>query len=101
MLNVDLKIHLKEKLDFFEDSSRPRDCFHAPTLRRSSRSSVRSTPVPCSVGEVHIFFYLQALIYDQSAQNLEVELFDEDTDKDDFLGRYGLCYKHMSASYNL
>ncbi|XP_041804318.1 extended synaptotagmin-2-A isoform X1 [Chelmon rostratus] len=28
----------------------------------------------------------EALIYDQSAQNLEVELFDEDTDKDDFLG---------------
>ncbi|XP_069031510.1 extended synaptotagmin-2 isoform X2 [Embiotoca jacksoni] len=28
----------------------------------------------------------EALVYDHSAQNLEVELFDEDTDKDDFLG---------------
>ncbi|XP_076600894.1 extended synaptotagmin-2-A isoform X2 [Chaetodon auriga] len=28
----------------------------------------------------------EALIYDHSGQNLEVELFDEDTDKDDFLG---------------
>uniref|UniRef100_A0A8C4IL32 Extended synaptotagmin-2 n=1 Tax=Dicentrarchus labrax TaxID=13489 RepID=A0A8C4IL32_DICLA len=30
----------------------------------------------------------EALIYDHSGQNLDVELFDEDTDKDDFLGRY-------------
>uniref|UniRef100_A0A8C4IJW6 Extended synaptotagmin-2 n=1 Tax=Dicentrarchus labrax TaxID=13489 RepID=A0A8C4IJW6_DICLA len=28
----------------------------------------------------------EALIYDHSGQNLDVELFDEDTDKDDFLG---------------
>lgn len=28
----------------------------------------------------------QALIYDHSGKNLEIELFDEDTDKDDFLG---------------
>ncbi|XP_036940002.1 extended synaptotagmin-2-like isoform X4 [Acanthopagrus latus] len=28
----------------------------------------------------------EALIYDHSGQNLEIELFDEDTDKDDFLG---------------
>ncbi|XP_054480190.1 extended synaptotagmin-2 isoform X2 [Anoplopoma fimbria] len=28
----------------------------------------------------------EALIYDNTAQNLEIELFDEDTDKDDFLG---------------
>uniref|UniRef100_A0A671Z288 Extended synaptotagmin 2 n=1 Tax=Sparus aurata TaxID=8175 RepID=A0A671Z288_SPAAU len=29
----------------------------------------------------------EALIYDHTGQNLEIELFDEDTDKDDFLGR--------------
>ncbi|XP_073346862.1 extended synaptotagmin-2-like isoform X2 [Pagrus major] len=28
----------------------------------------------------------EALVYDHSGQNLEIELFDEDTDKDDFLG---------------
>ncbi|XP_075900608.1 extended synaptotagmin-2-A isoform X1 [Nelusetta ayraudi] len=28
----------------------------------------------------------EALIYDHSGKNLEIELFDEDTDKDDFLG---------------
>lgn len=28
-------------------------------------------------------------MYDHSGQKLEIELFDEDTDKDDFLGRYG------------
>ncbi|XP_008289307.1 extended synaptotagmin-2-like isoform X2 [Stegastes partitus] len=28
----------------------------------------------------------EALVYDSSGQNLEIELFDEDTDKDDFLG---------------
>ncbi|XP_059201238.1 extended synaptotagmin-2-A-like isoform X2 [Centropristis striata] len=32
-------------------------------------------------GEVY-----EALIYDHGAQNLDIELFDEDTDKDDFLG---------------
>lgn len=31
----------------------------------------------------------QALIYANTSPNLEIELFDEDTDKDDFLGRYG------------
>lgn len=31
---------------------------------------------------------LQALLYDYSPQNLVIELFDEDTDKDDYLGRY-------------
>ncbi|KAM7400077.1 hypothetical protein PAMA_004669 [Pampus argenteus] len=28
----------------------------------------------------------EALVYDHTGQNLEIELFDEDTDKDDFLG---------------
>ncbi|KAK7163508.1 hypothetical protein R3I93_007535 [Phoxinus phoxinus] len=28
----------------------------------------------------------EALVYDNSGQNLEIELYDEDTDKDDFLG---------------
>uniref|UniRef100_UPI0037E76CB4 extended synaptotagmin-2-A-like isoform X2 n=1 Tax=Semicossyphus pulcher TaxID=241346 RepID=UPI0037E76CB4 len=28
----------------------------------------------------------EALVYDHSAHNVEIELFDEDTDKDDFLG---------------
>uniref|UniRef100_A0A4W6C9U4 Extended synaptotagmin 2 n=1 Tax=Lates calcarifer TaxID=8187 RepID=A0A4W6C9U4_LATCA len=35
----------------------------------------------------------EALVYDHSGQNLSVELFDEDTDKDDFLGRY--CPKRI------
>lgn len=30
---------------------------------------------------------LQALVYDQPGQTLEIELFDEDPDEDDFLGR--------------
>lgn len=29
----------------------------------------------------------QALVYEHSGQHLEIELFDEDPDKDDFLGR--------------
>uniref|UniRef100_A0A8C2ZSI0 Extended synaptotagmin 2 n=1 Tax=Cyclopterus lumpus TaxID=8103 RepID=A0A8C2ZSI0_CYCLU len=33
----------------------------------------------------------EALIYNNTAPNLEIELFDEDTDKDDFLGRYSFC----------
>lgn len=32
--------------------------------------------------------YFQGLVYDCAGHNLEIELFDEDTDKDDFLGRY-------------
>lgn len=30
---------------------------------------------------------LQALVYEHPGQELEIELFDEDPDKDDFLGR--------------
>lgn len=33
-------------------------------------------------------FLFQALIYENTGKNLEIELFDEDTDKDDFLGWY-------------
>uniref|UniRef100_A0A3Q3WZL5 Uncharacterized protein n=1 Tax=Mola mola TaxID=94237 RepID=A0A3Q3WZL5_MOLML len=33
----------------------------------------------------------EALVYDDSAKSLEIELLDEDTDKDDFLGWYDLC----------
>lgn len=29
----------------------------------------------------------QALVYEHSGQHLEIEVFDEDPDKDDFLGR--------------
>lgn len=32
--------------------------------------------------------HLQAAVYEHSGQHLEIELFDEDPDKDDFLGRY-------------
>ncbi|XP_034410900.1 extended synaptotagmin-2 isoform X2 [Cyclopterus lumpus] len=32
----------------------------------------------------------EALIYNNTAPNLEIELFDEDTDKDDFLGSLGI-----------
>lgn len=36
-----------------------------------------------------LIFVFQALIYDNSTiTNLAIELFDEDTDKDDFLGWY-------------
>lgn len=34
-----------------------------------------------------VFFTPQALLYEPSGQHLEIELFDEDPDKDDFLGR--------------
>lgn len=29
----------------------------------------------------------QALVHDQAGQTLEIELYDEDPDEDDFLGR--------------
>ncbi|XP_072219222.1 extended synaptotagmin-2-like isoform X2 [Leuresthes tenuis] len=32
----------------------------------------------------------EALIYDHNTHNLEIELFDEDTDKDDYLGSLGI-----------
>uniref|UniRef100_A0A3P8SWQ0 Extended synaptotagmin 2 n=1 Tax=Amphiprion percula TaxID=161767 RepID=A0A3P8SWQ0_AMPPE len=32
----------------------------------------------------------EALVYDSSGQNMAIELFDEDTDKDDFLGSLGI-----------
>uniref|UniRef100_A0A673B438 Extended synaptotagmin-like protein 2a n=1 Tax=Sphaeramia orbicularis TaxID=375764 RepID=A0A673B438_9TELE len=35
----------------------------------------------------------EALVYEHSGQNLQIELFDEDTDKDDFLGRWKLHVK--------
>lgn len=33
---------------------------------------------------------LQATVYEHSGEHLEIELFDEDPDKDDFLGRYSV-----------
>lgn len=46
-----------------------------------------------------LIFVFQALIYDNSTiKNLAIELFDEDTDKDDFLGWYIFypSYKYRS-----
>lgn len=38
--------------------------------------------------KINTFSFLhQALVYEHSGQHLEIELFDEDPDKDDFLGR--------------
>lgn len=37
--------------------------------------------------DVGLFVYPQALVYDHSGKNMEIELFDEDPDQDDFLGR--------------
>lgn len=34
-----------------------------------------------------VLLYFQALVYEHPGQELEIELFDEDPDKDDFLGR--------------
>lgn len=49
------------------------------------------TPPPPSDLTVTLFHNLllwsQALVYEHSGQHLEIELFDEDPDKDDFLGR--------------
>lgn len=42
---------------------------------------------------IHAFLY-QALVYEHSGQHLEIELFDEDPDKDDFLGR---CHIHLCS----
>lgn len=36
---------------------------------------------------LHMPLYFQALVYEHPGQELEIELFDEDPDKDDFLGR--------------
>lgn len=35
----------------------------------------------------NLLLWFQALVYEHSGQHLEIELFDEDPDKDDFLGR--------------
>lgn len=45
-----------------------------------------------------LMFVFQSLVYDNTGKNLEIELFDEDTDKDDFLGWYNFSksYKHTS-----
>lgn len=37
--------------------------------------------------QIKAFSLPQALVYEHSGQHLEIELFDEDPDKDDFLGR--------------
>lgn len=52
----------------------------------------------CPIGKASIDFLCeqasiwpclpQALVYEHSGQHLEIELFDEDPDKDDFLGRW-------------
>uniref|UniRef100_A0A8C6UTT0 Extended synaptotagmin-like protein 2b n=1 Tax=Neogobius melanostomus TaxID=47308 RepID=A0A8C6UTT0_9GOBI len=42
----------------------------------------------------------EALVYEHSGQHLEIELFDEDPDKDDFLGRHLSIYiLQMARSY--
>lgn len=45
----------------------------------------------------------QALVYEHSGQHLEIELFDEDPDKDDFLGRWAptLLSSHISTLVRL
>lgn len=100
MINVDPKIKAsfhrmwllpgcliqKEKLLYSTVSWLP------TTLRVSSRSCL-STTVLCSACEAHFYLYFQALIYDHSGKNVEIELFDEDTDKDDFLGWYDFFTK--------
>lgn len=49
--------------------------------------------IPCSVETPRVKCELstgctfQALVYEHPGQELEIELFDEDPDKDDFLGR--------------
>lgn len=47
--------------------------------------------------QANFIFVSQALIYDDTGKNLEIELFDEDTDKDDFLGWYSFykMYKDL------
>ncbi|TNN59257.1 Extended synaptotagmin-2 [Liparis tanakae] len=37
----------------------------------------------------------EALIYENTSHNLEIELFDEDTDKDDFLGSLGIDLEEL------
>lgn len=49
------------------------------------------------VSEAHFVFAFQALVYDHSGKNLAIELFDEDTDKDDFLGWYGSYLRHKCS----
>lgn len=39
------------------------------------------------LGVLNMPLYFQALVYEHPGQELEIELFDEDPDKDDFLGR--------------
>lgn len=36
---------------------------------------------------ISIFFWVQFVIHEAPGQELEVEIYDEDTDKDDFMGR--------------
>src|SRR4029434_556902 len=46
----------------------------------------------------HTHTHTQALVYDHPGQNIEIELFDEDTDKDDFLGRYAHTHTHTHTT---
>ncbi len=89
-----LKCFIKKK-----NSKLACECFNASAvggcrdifLQKRQYISVKCTSVLLLVCEVHIYLCFQALVYDHSGQNLEIELFDEDTDKDDFLGRYSFC----------
>lgn len=39
----------------------------------------------------------QVIVHEVPGQELEVEVYDKDTDKDDFLGRY-ICTVHVSCA---
>lgn len=51
------------------------------------------------MSEGHSVCVFQALIYESSGKNLTIELFDEDTDKDDFLGWYRCAASHTYGSF--
>lgn len=42
-----------------------------------------------------MFFFMQFVVHEAPGQELELELYDEDTDKDDFLGRYLAYFCHF------
>lgn len=59
---------------------------YSPNLRYIN-GGYQSIDWTCLLEQASICCLHQALVYEHSGQHLEIELFDEDPDKDDFLGR--------------
>ena len=59
-----------------------------------------STDSTCRSEQASTCCVHQALVYEHSGQHLEIEVFDEDPDKDDFLGRWVSFFPALLLSYH-